>query len=333
MGKFFYANTHNADLLNYVNDKGNGSTALEEITYLDKKWIRIPYNIEAGFMINPKSLSDFYYSAEIVPIPKDFSKVYKAEMPNGNTLSSYVRYYTSATDSVTDYSLNRVAQVNDGYYTRYYWDWLYEHHGDGNWLPDMPPMGSWGDKYDSYGSSYANVDVLKAYIEGGNILKVYYHNKVGGQCKHISSIQSGIVGARAVPFKIAFQGVYLRNLIVSEEPITFSDTVQEVDVESITGDGWAKVGDKYTTQFTNATATLKVNVESLAKAKTLVDARKFGFCGTTSRTGDNINALDVAYGTNTSQQLVDYGDHSIGTAWDFVDGIDTLTLTTRRISE
>lgn len=307
MGKFFYANTHNADLLNYVNDKGNGSTAIEEITYLDKKWIRIPYNIEAGFMINPKSLSDFYYSAEIVPIPKDFSKVYKAEMPSGNTLSSYVRYYTSASDSVTDYSLNRVAQVNS--------------------------VGSWEIKQDYYGSSYANTDVLKSYVEGGNILKVFCHNKVGEQCKHISSIQSGIVGARAVPFKIAFQGVYLRNLIVSEEPITFSDTVQEVDVESITGDKWSKVGDKYTTQFTNAAATLKVNAESLTKAKTLVDARKFGFCGTTSRTGENINALDVAYGSNTSQQKVDYGDHSIGTAWDFVDGIDTLTLTTRRISE
>ncbi len=332
MGKFFYANTHNADLLNYVNDKGNGSTALEEITYLDMKWIRIPYNIESGFMINPNSLSDFYYSAEVVPIPKDFTKMYKAEMPNGDTLSSYVRYYTSSSDSVTDYSVDHVARISYNW-NPYYWDWLYEHHGDGNWLPDIPPMGSWDNKYDSYGSSYANVDVLKAYIEGGNVLKVYYHNKVGGQCKHISSIQSGIVGARDVPFKIAFQGVYLRNLIVSEEPITFSDTVQEVDVESITGDGWAKVGDKYTTQFTNATATLKVNAESLAKAKTLVDARKFGFCGTTSRTGDNINALDVAYGTNTSQQLVDYGDHSIGTAWDYVDGIDTLTLTTRRISE
>lgn len=140
-------------------------------------------------------------------------------------------------------------------------------------------------------------------------------------------------GHRGTIRGFSIQGLYVRNIIISEETLAFSDTIREVPISSIAGDNWRISDNSAYTEDTNVSATVNLSETSMKQQLASIDPRKLIFTGMSERQGENITGLDVKRGHEIHLQKIDVGTHVFGTAYDTSkdDANAVLTITTRSV--
>ncbi len=333
MAKYFYANTWHPELFK-VYDRWFNSDSANTVIYNGKNWCRIPFSKIARVEFNNTTgLSDFYVSFECVPHPVDRehlrgSDMYRDEEGRASAIGfySYV-YFHCVNSTVTErqifqkYDKLHEYNTNDTIRQQYLEKWL--------------QTGIWDGGYDWTDHTVSTGFGLKDTLFKEPSFKVHIHISEGkGEVTtNVGRGTNKIDYLNHVDY-LYMSGVYIRNVIISEEPISFSDTIREVTVDSIAGSGWYTSNGKTYTENVNATATIKLNSASLAEAKRAIEARKFAFSGVSNRQGERINALEVKRANEAHQSLVDIGEHTFGSSWSVnspSEITDTLTLTTRKV--
>lgn len=335
MAKFFYANTWHPELVNVIGDSSNGVNKMATVEYKGKDWLQVPSSLTASINLPNTGLYDFYLSFEYAFIPFDPQHQTVSDV-KGETWSnvynrSHIWVDTTARDGSGDYyylsilDIKRLQRITSGY--------TYD--------------AEESVKQFFAGKKYGGVTISSS--GGCSGLERLLGTEPGKFLVHFSKTSSPGISAMATTNKgkgnkqptqsgaalrLNFYGYYIRNIIISEEPISYSDTIREVSVDSITGNGWYTSNGKTYTENVNATANIKLNSASLAEAKKAVEARKFAFSGVSNRQGERINALEVKRANEAHQSLVDVGEHVFGSSWGVnspSEITDTLTLTTRKV--
>lgn len=342
MAKFFFANTWHPELFSLEGDKSNVS-----VVDGDLKCAKIPSECTAYVYLPNDRLTNFYVSFEYMPIP-----IYESRTRTGKTatvrlttdggnkyhtdieMRSHIFLETDYKASGEQYRFLRLYDITQSY--RMY------NMGNGN-----------GNTENGWNAFLAGEEgiysyVVNTYTKLGALLKDGY-NKF---CIHFTASSSGTATTRTtdtitsvgraseetsevgMPMRLGIYGCYVRNVIISQDPITFSDSIKEVPVTSIEGAEWYNSGGKAYTERVNSSATVHLDQGALVNAMSSLDARKFAFAGVTNRQGDMITALEVRRGNESHQNNLDTGEHAYGSAWDVVDGYmpNTLTMTTRRVT-
>lgn len=329
MAKFFYANTWHPELFELDGSKSNAAT----VEYDGKKWAYIPSNCRAYIYLPNQRLKDFYLSFEYIPIPMSMVKSKEGTSVSGST--TYERTISMRSNIFID------NDVKDGS-GNYYWFKLYDITQKCYYkITNISDEIAYNNFIEGNIGSYSYV--VSSYTSLETLLK----NNEGKFCVHFTSNGSKTSTAtttnvgkasketdqNGLPMRFGCYGCFIRNIIISEEPISYTDTIKEVTVDSITGSDWYTSGGKSYTEKVNASATVKLNKKSLADAIGAIDARKFAFAGVTNRQGERINALEVKLNSEAHQNILDTGEHTFGSSWsiDSTDMTDTLTITTRKV--
>lgn len=335
MAKFFYANTWHPELFSKVNGTPN---RLKTVEYEGKKWVYIPRGNVAWIIFPSGGLNDCYISFEyaLPPFNKeiihpDYDVQYRI-WSEVNT-QSYVCVASTATASDGSNYTTTLMEIDrqhtfSGNNNEDATKSLYKQtSGNISWkVTSKSGLGGLGD---TIGTSSCKIlatsGVFDTYYKGFSFITSYGRGNKSSHFFYSNNDKFAYLYA---------SGVYIRNIIISEEPISFSDTIREVTVDSITGSGWYTSNGKSYTENVNAPATVKLNSASLAEAKRVVDARKFAFSGISNRQGERINALEVKRANEAHQSLVDIGEHTFGSSWSVnspSEITDTLTITSRKV--
>ncbi len=326
MAKYFYANTWHPELFSKMLDRWSNNDSANTVEYNGKKWCRVPNSKIARIEFSNLGLKDFYLSFEYTEIPVSNLKASDMNRESNDRASilEFVSYLGLATTNTnTDISIMSHTRVAERYSV--YRDVSIIENDFNAWKP----KGTFIDQIKR--TSFGLVD--KLFIEP--VKKIHIHFTMSG-AEVTTSVGKGPnkISVYNPPTMLYLCGVYIRNIIISEEPISFSDTIREVTVDSITGNNWYTSNGKSFTENVNTTATVRLNSQSLAEAKRALDARKFAFSGITNRQGERINALEVKRANEAHQSLVDIGEHTFGSSWNVNSPneiSDTLTVTTRKV--
>lgn len=333
MAKYFYANTWHPELFSKILDKWGNNDQANTIEYDGKKWCRIPFSKEARIEFNNNSgLNEFNISFECAIPPLDRNAIKASDVfREGSGMAWGINFYSS---------INLGKLFNDGievvWAKNFAW---YSPAGiksdeletmvdnwkkTGNWPSGASPSLSMRTGF----GLENNLKLMPSF-------KVFIHvSKGNGEVTTSVGKGAKVMGYVSDIDAIYLSGVYIRNIIISEEPISYSDTIREVTVDSITGNSWYTSNGKSFTENVNTAATVKLNSQSLAEAKRALDARKFAFSGITNRQGERINALEVKRANEAHQSFVDIGEHTFGSSWNVNSPneiSDTLTITTRKV--
>ena len=330
MAKYFYANTWHPELFSKILDKWGNNDQANTIEYDGKKWCRIPFSKEARIEFNDNSgLNDFNISFECAIPPLDRNAIKASDvfressgMALGINFRSYIFLGKLFSDEKEVVWANRCP-------------WYYPAGRPADELESMVSdwikTGNWPSADYSMRTGFGLENNLKLMPS----FKVFIHvSKGNGEVTTSVGKGAKVMGYVSDIDAIYFSGVYIRNIIISEEPISYSDTIREVTVDSITGNSWYTSNGKSFTENVNTAATVRLNSQSLAEAKRALDARKFAFSGITNRQGERINALEVKRANEAHQSFVDIGEHTFGSSWNVNSPneiSDTLTITTRKV--
>ncbi len=332
MAKFFYANTWHPELLSRKN--GTSPERVKTVELDGKKWLYVPRECPC-WIIPPSGLKDYYISFEYALPP--FSSEYLREKDLYGVLwntvgaqSYFCVAYNAKNGSGGNYAdtlvefkretINNVGSKGEGSTEQQYINYF------------VSTNGVWSSKI-TYSSGLGDL----ANIVQARSCKILSHF-TSNYHTMTTSFGSGTtynnqINGYATQY-FYFAGILLRNIIISEEPISFSDTIREVEVDSVTGTDWYTSNGKSYTENVNATANVKLNSVSLAEAKRVLEARKFAFSGVTNRQGERINALEVKRANEAHQSIVDVGEHTFGSSWSVnspSEITDTLTITSRKV--
>ena len=327
MAKYFYANTWHPELFSKMLNRWDNNDQANTVEYLGKKWCRVPNSKIARIEFNNnQGLREFYLSFEFAEIPVSLLNASDMYRESNNKISSirfssYLSLATTNTNSDIDLiTISRQAEVYNAYE-----DITVREKQFNNWKP----RGTFDsqNKRTSFG--------LENTLFLDQVKKVHIHFTMNG-AEATTSVGKGAKRIDVIypATMLSLCGVFIRNIIISEEPISYSDTIREVTVDSITGNGWYTSNGKSFTENVNNAATVKLNSQSLAEAKRVLDARKFAFSGITNRQGERINALEVKRANEAHQSFVDIGEHTFGSSWNVNSPneiSDTLTITTRKV--
>ena len=332
MAKFFFANTWHPELFSLEGDKSN-------VTVIDKdlKCAKIPRECTAYVYLPNQRLTNFYLSFEYMPIP-----IYDSRTRTGKTAAS--GYSNNGGYDINIQMRSLIFLETDSKTGDYYnWFRIYDITQTYTMSNKADVEAGWSAFLAGEAGRYSYI--VDTYTKLGALLKNGYNKFCvhftanSNQTNSVDTITSvGRASAEeyksGMPMRLGIYGCYVRNVIISQDPITFSDSIKEVPVTSIEGADWYNSGGKAYTEKVNASATVHLDQGALVNAMGSLDARKFAFAGVTNRQGDMITALEVRRGNESHQNNLDTGEHAFGSAWDIVDGYmpNTLTMTTRRVT-
>lgn len=329
MAGFFYANTWHAELFSNTVNNWENTDSPNVVEYAGKKWCRVPYSKECRIELPGNNMTNYYISFECYPIPLEreylkASDVYRGE--SGSEMrearfNSYISYFGANSYKAEFISKTETIWDFGGYTTRVE-EFVREWINTGQW-----PCGHSYHKLSSK-TEFGLKDAV--FLQP---MKVYIH-VVDGVGEVITNAGKGTnrVWSQNVSM-IYICGMYIRNIILSEDPISYSDTIKEVAVDSIMGTDWFTSNGKSYTEKVNAEAVIKLNSESLKEAKEAIEARKFAFSGVSNREGERINALEISRGGQARQVLLDMGEHFFGASWDVTPAqvTDTMKIIARKV--
>ena len=331
MAKFFFANTWHPELFTLEGDKSNVS-----VMDGDLKCAKIPRECTACVYLPNQRLTNFYLSFEYMPIP-----IYDSRTRTGKTAT----YRSNNGGYDIDIQMRSNIYLETDFKTgdNYNWFRIYDITQTYTMSNKANIEAGWSAFLAGEEGRYSYT--VDTYTKLGALLKNGYNKfcvhftASSNQTNSVDTITSvGRASAEeyksGMPMRFCIYGCYVRNVIISQDPITFSDSIKEVPVTSIEGADWYNSGDKAYTEKVNASATVHLDQGALVNAMGSLDARKFAFAGVTNRQGDMITALEVRRGNESHQNNLDTGEHAFGSAWDVVDGYmpNTLTMTTRRVN-
>jgi len=330
MAKFFYANTWHPELISKVN---GDKTKLRTVDYDGKRWLFVPRNEVSWIILPNEGIGNFYISFEyaLPPFSTEFWRSDKDITTQLWGLALGASYFSVAGNTRNGTGnditaslmyIERKAQINGGAGEEIRKDFK---NSTGVWPTSIGESGGMGGLASRIGQS--SCKFLCKFTQNS------YDNTISYTTSFGAGASTTTLGSpKAIYFYMA--GIFIRNIIISEEPISFSDTIREVTVDSITGSGWYTSNGKSYTENVNAPATVKLNSASLAEAKRAIEARKFAFSGVSNRQGERINALEVKRANEAHQSLVDMGEHTFGSSWNVnspSEITDTLTITSRKV--
>ena len=329
MAGFFYANTWHAELFSRTLDNWQNTDSPDVVEYAGKKWCRVPYSKECRIVLPWEQKADFYISFECFPIPPEREYLKASDVYREGT---GVKMREARFNAYIGYSGENISKSELIYKQETIWDF----GGDTSKVEDQVRQwintGQWPSGYSKHAVSTSTKFGLQDTIFL-QPMKIYIHVKSGDG----EVITNAGKGTRTVWLKsvnmIYICGMYIRNIILSEDPIAYSDTIKEVAVDSIAGTDWYTSNGKSYTEKVNAEAGIRLNCRSLREAKEAIDARKFAFSGVAIREGERINALEISRGGQARQVLLDMGEHFFGTSWDVTPAqvTDTMKITARKV--
>ena len=333
MAKYFYANTWHPELFSKILDKWGNNDQANTIEYDGKKWCRIPFSKEARLEFNNNSgLNDFYISFECAIPPLDRNIIKPSDVNrDGSGMDWGINFYSYIQFGKIHSDGKEIVWAK-----KQPWYHMTGRHADEleSLVSDWIKTGNWPSGA-SLSYSMRTGFGLENNLKLMPSFKVFIHvSKGNGEVTTSVGKGANVMGYVSDIDMLYMSGVFIRNIIISEEPISYSDTIREVTVDSITGNSWYTSNGKSFTENVNTAATVRLNSQSLAEAKRALDARKFAFSGITNRQGERINALEVKRANEAHQSFVDIGEHTFGSSWNVNSPneiSDTLTITTRKV--
>lgn len=346
MGAFFYGNTYHPELLTRTKTVIDTQDNVVAANWNGVNCIKVPASKLAYVDFTNDGLSECYISLEVMPLPRNSSWLTKTDfnVPDGgyekcqygmvSDLYQYLDTISYVGLSATKGSLNdlTVWQRSDIFSVNHYHtsDWDFNRNYDeimsGNirkWIKRTNTcFGSetlFGEGID-YCKMFLHIYPRSDVLQNVEVTCTYGHGT------KVEKISSNVC-------MLWFRGVLIRNIIVSDTPISFSDTIMEVPVDSIMGRDWYTSDGKHYTDSANTTATIKLNDAALNSVLSKIEPRKVAIAGISNRQGNRITAIELNAGGITHQQKLDTGDHVFGTAWDVTssDIRNTMTVTSRRV--
>lgn len=345
MGAFFYGNTYHPELLTRTKTVIDTQDNVVAANWNGVNCIKVPASKLAYVDFTNDGLSECYISLEVMPLPRDSNWLTKTDfdVPAGGyeerqyTVDGYQCLSTiscvglsSTTNNLqrdlTVWKRRDIFSVNHFYASGWDFNRNYDEIMSGNALKLTKETNTCFGSETLFGEG---IDYCKMFLH------IYpssdLHQNVEVTCTYGHGTKVEVISSNVC--MLWFRGVLIRNIIVSDTPISFSDTIMEVPVDSVMGRDWYTSDGKHYTDSVNTTATIKLNDAALNSVLSKIEPRKVAIAGISNRQGNRITAIEINAGGITHQQKLDTGDHVFGTAWDITssDIKNTMTVTSRRV--
>lgn len=275
MANFVYANTNHADLFSLIHQSTDG--AKPSVVELNgEKWIEIAKGTSAD--VSFPVCDEIYISFEV-----QFSR-----SDTYNYCYADLHYGEKADDGLWSLILDRQGVSSYG--------------KEQNKLIAGAPMRLFYHQWSNNGKEYTTV-----YSSNGTIFESL--GLEGANKKRYLRF------AREASTERVQSAFYVRNIIVSQDPITYADTIHEVSVVSAKGDGWHTSGDHIFTQKKNASAVVQFDKDAIEEICAVETPKYFVYAGLADREGEDIQNMYVENSGEVKTMALETGHQLFGAAY------------------